>query len=329
MLWRVSSRAGAVFRRRRGRTAGGLSRHRPGPAAAEARPVVPLRPAGRRPGPRRHPARQGRAGPASGADRDPALRRGAVPEGGARSSRWIRPSAGPGSRGGCARPPSAIQDKDLAEQYRRELFDRFDALFPAPPRAAGSRPRRQGGRWRPGPPPKLGQTAEGAQAMQSLSRSIEPVAAALAHGAHRRSGADGRPSGGHRSPRLRRSVRWTGWRRRWFGCASGGQDLDSGGLASPSGAIGSRRFSARGREGGGKVRRAFPGRRHAPRRSTGPMVAGVRRAHPRGGAGGCPGFGEAGMPGAATRRFSRLKAERDALRRAIKTGEIWEDSAGS
>ena len=27
--------------------------------------------------------------------------------------------------------------------------------------------------------------------------------------------------------------------------------------------------------------------------------------------------------------FRRLKAERDALRRAIKTGEIWEDSAGS
>ena len=27
--------------------------------------------------------------------------------------------------------------------------------------------------------------------------------------------------------------------------------------------------------------------------------------------------------------FRRLKAERDALRRAIKTGEIWGDSAGS
>ena len=36
----------------------------------------------------------------------------------------------------------------------------------------------------------------------------------------------------------------------------------------------------------------------------------------------------AGMPG-QDEAFRRLKAERDALRRAIKTGEIWEDSTGS
>jgi DNA primase len=35
-----------------------------------------------------------------------------------------------------------------------------------------------------------------------------------------------------------------------------------------------------------------------------------------------------GVPG-QDEAFRRLKAERDALRRAIKTGEIWEDSAGS
>jgi DNA primase len=34
------------------------------------------------------------------------------------------------------------------------------------------------------------------------------------------------------------------------------------------------------------------------------------------------------MPG-QDEAFRRLKAERDALRRAIKTGEIWEDSRGS
>ncbi len=65
---------------------------------------------------------------------------------------------------------SAIQDKDLAEQYRRDLFDRFDALFPRAPQ-------------RFGPPPKLGQTVEGAQAMQSLFRAVSPVAAALAYAA--------------------------------------------------------------------------------------------------------------------------------------------------
>jgi DNA primase len=36
----------------------------------------------------------------------------------------------------------------------------------------------------------------------------------------------------------------------------------------------------------------------------------------------------AAMPG-QDEAFRRLKAERDALRRAIKTGEIWEDSTGS
>ncbi|ELR04087.1 hypothetical protein GMDG_08987, partial [Pseudogymnoascus destructans 20631-21] len=76
------ARAGAVLRRRRRRTAGGLSRHRAGPAAAQVRALVSLRPAGRRPGPGRHPARQGRAGAASGPRRDPTVRRGAVRQGG-------------------------------------------------------------------------------------------------------------------------------------------------------------------------------------------------------------------------------------------------------
>ncbi|MBJ7483786.1 DNA primase, partial [Brevundimonas sp.] len=87
-----------------------------------------------------------------------------------------------GLKGRLRAAAALIQDKDLAEQYRHEMFDRFDGLFPSRT-APQARPQPAGGRWRPGPPPKLGQTSEGAQAMQSLSRSIEPVAAALAHGA--------------------------------------------------------------------------------------------------------------------------------------------------
>ncbi|MAL57303.1 MAG: DNA primase [Brevundimonas sp.] len=75
----------------------------------------------------------------------------------------------------------AIQDRDLAEQYRRDLFDRFDALFPRNPPRAPWTPGQ--GRGRFGPPPKLGQTVEGAQAMQSLFRAVSPVAAALAYAA--------------------------------------------------------------------------------------------------------------------------------------------------
>jgi len=88
-----------------------------------------------------------------------------------------------GFKGRLRQAAGAILDKDLAEQYRRDLFDRFDALLPAraafQPRPGGT----AGGRWRPGPPPKLGQTTEGAQAMQALNRAVEPVAAAIAHGA--------------------------------------------------------------------------------------------------------------------------------------------------
>ena len=88
-----------------------------------------------------------------------------------------------GLKGRLRQAASAIQDKDLAEQYRRDLFDKFDALFPRQvqqgraPQGAGP----GGRRW--GPPPRLGQTSEGQQAMQALARAIEPVAAALAQGA--------------------------------------------------------------------------------------------------------------------------------------------------
>ena len=88
-----------------------------------------------------------------------------------------------GLKGRLRQAAGAIADKDLAEQYRRDLFERFDALFPGRPAQGARAPFVPGGRWKPGPPPKLGQTAEGAQAMQALNRSIEPVAAALAHGA--------------------------------------------------------------------------------------------------------------------------------------------------
>ncbi|WP_312125264.1 DNA primase [Brevundimonas sp.] len=89
-----------------------------------------------------------------------------------------------GLKGRLRAAAGAVQDKDLAEQYRRDLFDRFDALFP---RQQNARPQGQSGgygerrKW--GAAALQGQTAEGQRAMQALSRSIEPVAAALAHGA--------------------------------------------------------------------------------------------------------------------------------------------------
>ncbi len=89
-----------------------------------------------------------------------------------------------GFKGRLRQQASAIQDKDLAEQYRRELFDRFDALFPsrAAPRPAQGQGGPVGRRWG-GPPPMLGQTVEGAQAMQSLSRAYNSLPALLAYAA--------------------------------------------------------------------------------------------------------------------------------------------------
>jgi len=92
-----------------------------------------------------------------------------------------------GLKGRLRAAANAVTDKDLAEQYRRDLFERFDALFPRqnnPPQgsASGGYGDRAGGRWK-GRNVLQGQTAEGQRAMQALSRSIEPVAAALVHGA--------------------------------------------------------------------------------------------------------------------------------------------------
>ena len=88
-----------------------------------------------------------------------------------------------GLKGRLRAAAGAVQDKDLAEQYRRDLFDRFDALFP---RQQNARPQGASGgygerrKW--GPQAVQGQTVEGQRAMQALSRAIEPVAAALVHG---------------------------------------------------------------------------------------------------------------------------------------------------
>ena len=231
-----------------------------------------------------------------------------------------------GFKGRLRQAASAVQDKDLAEQYRRDLFDRFDALFPPRRPPAGAAPAGPGGRWRPGPPPKLGQTAEGAQAMQSLSRAIEPVAAALAHGAiddpeRMDDHLEAISRHGFGDPSL------DGLAQELVRLRFSGQDLDSAAL-----------------------------RRHLAQSGHGVLMHEVEKAAAKSGApflAADKPLGEArirwsqafdaltrvsaledaltsarGVPG-QDEAFRRLKAERDVLRRAIKTGEIWEDSAGS
>lgn len=229
-----------------------------------------------------------------------------------------------GLKGRLRQAALAIQDKDLAEQYRRDLFERFDGLFPGRPAQATRPPFVPGGRWKPGPPPKLGQTAEGAQAMQALNRSIEPVAAALAHGA-----------------------------------IDDPERMDDHLEAISSHGFGDRALDGLAQE---LVRLRFSGasmdsatlRRHLSGSGHDALLREVERAAVKSGA---P-FLNSTLPVAETRlrwaqafdaltrvasleqalasaksgadqafdapAFSRLKAERDALRRAIKTGTIWD-----
>ena len=221
---------------------------------------------------------------------------------------------------------SAIQDKDLAEQYRRELFDRFDALFP--PRKASSAGGGAGagsGR-RFGPPPVLGQTAEGAQAMQSLSRAIEPVAAALAHGA---------VDDPERMDDHLEAIAAHGFGDRALdGLAQelvrlrfSGQDLDSAALrrhlAQSGHDVLMREVEKAAAKSGAPFLAADKPLAEARIRWSQAFDALTRVAaleDALSSARSVPGQDEA---------FRRLKAERDALRRAIKTGEIWEDSASS
>ncbi len=229
-----------------------------------------------------------------------------------------------GLKGRLRQAAQAIQDKDLAEQYRRDLFERFDALFPGRPAQTARTPFVPGGRWKPGPPPKLGQTAEGAQAMQALNRSIEPVAAALAHGAI---------DDPERMDDHLEAISSHGF---------GDHALD--GLAQELVRL---RFSGASMDSA-TLRRHLSGSGHDA------LLREVERAAVKSGA---P-FLNSTLPVAETRlrwaqafdaltrvasleqalasaksgadqafdapAFSRLKAERDALRRAIKTGTIWD-----
>jgi DNA primase len=86
-----------------------------------------------------------------------------------------------GLKGRLRNAASAIQDKDLAEQYREDLNRRFDALFPREqfaPRFNPNTPWRKGG-----PPPLRPPTAEGRAAAHKLSVSLDPAACAVAYAA--------------------------------------------------------------------------------------------------------------------------------------------------
>ena len=154
LLWRLSPRAGALFRRRRRRGQGGMARRRPGVAADRARPHAPLRhPAGWQ-GPRR--SRRARAAPRRSPPCSP--RRARCPSccGCARRGRSLRYAGKAGRpREAAARACRPDRRRQPALPLRaRRCASRVQALFgasaarrPTGPRArrAARRPQRDSG----------------------------------------------------------------------------------------------------------------------------------------------------------------------------------------
>ena len=236
-----------------------------------------------------------------------------------------------GLKGRLRQAANAVQDKDLAEQYRRDLFDRFDALFPRQqqqrPPQSGGRPG-PGGRWR-GPPPLQGQTVEGAQAMQALFRSVEPIAAALAHGAiddperlddHMEAVArygfgDPALDGlAQELVRLRFSGRTLDSAALRRHLAQSGHDALMHEVEKAAAKSGAPFLAADKPLGEARIRwsQAFDALTRAAALDEA-LASAKSEAH-------------RAFDNSA---FALVKAERDALRRAIKTGTIWEDSASS
>ncbi len=231
-----------------------------------------------------------------------------------------------GLKGRLRQAAQAIQDADLAEQYRRELFERFDALFPRRP---AFQPRQPGARWTPGKPAIIGATDEGRAAVTALSRSIEPVAAALAHAAI------------DDPERLDDHLEAVG--RHGFGDPALGELADEvvrlrmSGLALDSAAL--RRHLAQSgldtlmrevekaaAKSGAPFLAANAPLAEARARWSQAFDALTRMAALEGALSSAKSEAHRGFDASA---FSRLKAERDALRRAIKTGTLWDEAAGS
>ena len=229
-----------------------------------------------------------------------------------------------------------IQDRELAEAYREEFSARFDAAFPkAAQMSPGFRPAFQpgarGGRRgvRPGNEPwPMPPTPEGRAAAKRLARSPEPLAAALAKGAledpARLDGClEAFEAAGFGDPALEDLG------REIISLRLEGDVLDTGALA-----------------------------RHLAHKGFGVLLGEIDEAAARSGA---P-FLDSDRPLADARalwshafesltrmaalenalasakaemgdadgaaKLVRLKSERDALRRAIRTGSIWSDGAG-
>ncbi len=236
----------------------------------------------------------------------------------------------------------AIKEGELAGAYREELLQRYDALFPAaaarPARSGEGRPQGgepgrggQGQRWRGA---RMGATAyalpptpEGKAAAKRLSVSLDPVSAAMAKGAlldpHRLDEQlEALEAVGFGDPALDDLA------KEIIRLRLEGDVLDTAALArhlavKGFGGLLSEIDKAADRSGapfldqGLSLNAARTQWSHVFESMT--RVAALERALVS---------AKSDMSDAAdSARFARLKAERDALKRAIRAGDIWADGA--
>ncbi|OYX29418.1 MAG: DNA primase [Caulobacterales bacterium 32-69-10] len=238
----------------------------------------------------------------------------------------------------------SIQDKDLAQAYREELLHRLDELFerkrpaapawspPARPFKAGG--RGQGGRWRNGaepPAPPTPQGRAGAQALHHFlpSAMAAVVQAALAHPEWLEPHLEALENSGFGHPDLEPLAREIIRLRLDYDAPEQHEQdgspagLDSGGLVRH---LAERGYGALLME----IARAA-GKSSAPFLSAEPDLTAkdqwsqafemlTRMAALESALSAAKAEASQGLDAGA---FSRLKAERDTLRRAIKSGTVW------
>jgi DNA primase len=238
-----------------------------------------------------------------------------------------------------------IQDKDLAQAYRDDLLGRLDQLFaasrpqPAHVQQGGFRPGGGGGRggqrWRPnGPPPPVPPTPEGRAGAKALHRSLPPsiaavVQAALDHPDWLDPHLEDLEHYGFGDPGLDDLAREIIRLRLAFDPGDAGEDDAGGGGLDSAGLV--RHLADRGYGALLMEIARAAGKSSAPFLSPEPIEPAkdqwsqafevlTRMAALENALSAAKADASQGLDAGA---FSRLKAERDALRRAIKSGTVW------
>lgn len=230
----------------------------------------------------------------------------------------------------------AIEDKDLAQAYREELFARFDALFQRPQGSGAARPawtsRKPGrkGRWNEPDYMSAPSTPEGKTAAKAILTALQPLTAAVAQaGLEQPAWLDDHlevlETQGFGDPALSDLVSEI-IRLRLLGEEFGGEDgLDTQGLVRHLAGLGYSdliaEISKAARKSGAPFLSFDPDRAEEAKAQWSQALDVLTRVAALDKA--LTAAKAEAVDGMDAASFSRLKSERDALRRAVKMGTVW------